>query len=248
VSARLSALVACAALAGCASAPAPAPPEVALLDHAEAALGTPEALARFRGFHSTMKGSWFRPDGATPFTAEAWYRPPLALRWRKSSATATEEGAIDGDSGFARAAGGEPATLDPARLREAQQNAIEYAILLVRPLRRKDFTIAYAGPSEVAGRPTDTLRVSWRGLVTRLAHFDRETHLVVRTEGRARLQGEEGDLAVVVDRWADEGGLRFPVQTHAEWNGQRRWECECTAIDWAEPPAESLFLAPPPKS
>ena len=235
-----------AALAGCASTPAPAPREVTLLDEAEAALGMPETLARFRGFHSTMKGTWLRPDGSTPYSAEAWYRPPLTLRWLKTTASVTEDGAVDGDSGWYRTNGAAAAPLDPARLREAQATAVEYAILLVRPLRSKEFTLAYAGPSEAAGRPTETLRVSWRGAITRVVHFDRETHLVVKTEGPQQLQGQNGDLTLSVDRWADEGGLRFPVQTHGEWNGARRFDCECTAVQWLEPPAESLFLAPSP--
>ncbi|MBI1849260.1 MAG: hypothetical protein HYR85_02845 [Planctomycetes bacterium] len=243
---RIAPVLVVAAIAGCASPPRPLPPEVTLIDSAEAALGTPETLARFRGFHSTMKGSWLRPDGSTPYSAEAWYRPPLALRWLKTTASVTEDGAVDGDSGWYRTNGAATATLDPARLREAQAMAVEYAILLVRPLRSKEFTLAYSGPSEVAGRPTETLRVSWRGAVTRTVHFDHETHLVVKTEGPQSLQGQNGDFALVVDRWADEGGLRFPVQTHGEWNGARRYDCECTAVEWAEPPPETLFLAPPP--
>lgn len=232
--------------AGCASAPPPKPKELLLLDEAERALGSPEAVARLRGFHSTTRGTLYRDGAATPYTGEWWFRLPLAFRWRVTAGGASDEGAVDGEAGFALS-GGDAADLDPGLVRDAQQHAVENAILLVRPLRSKDFTITYAGPGETPRGPSETLRVSWRGIVTRVVHFDAATHLVVKTEGRTALTEEgEGNFELFVDRWADEGGIQFPRHTVGLWNGDKRFEDECLAIEWQEPPAETFFRKPAP--
>ncbi len=234
------------AAVGCASSPArPVPKEVSLLDAAERALGGPEALASLRGFHSKTKGTWYGSGGEVSYAGEWWFRLPLAFRWRLESDGGSSEGAIDGETGWMRSGGEAPVDLDASRIRDGQQQAVENAILLVRPLRSKDFTVTYAGPGTAAGRPTEKLRVTFRGAITRIVHIDPATSLIIKTEGRAtHADLGEGECELTFDRWADQGGLKFPLHTIGLWNGEKYFEDDCISVEWRQAPEESVFRKP----
>jgi hypothetical protein len=96
---------------------------------------------------------------------------------------------LDGKRGWIKHAGeGRQDTQEctPAQLREFQEEGYVEWVTTLLPLKGEGFTLTLVGEEKVRGDPAVAVRVSSRGHRDVTLFFDKETHLLIKTETRAK--------------------------------------------------------------
>jgi zinc protease len=224
----LAAVASTAAGAGCTSAPARPRP---LLDRVIEAMGGEERLSRVHGLVWTSSGNFFQGDERIPYDAEWAFALPLRFRWTVRSHGVLFTEATDGALAW-RDEGEGPVALDGAASQAVREMAADNRLSLLVTLKDEEVSVAEAGEAQVGGRPALVLAVSDRkGGLERRYYFDRESLLLVKSEGLASVPGDgEALMEIFLYDYREVGGIRYPHRSEEWLNGRKVMEDAITSL------------------
>ncbi len=209
------------------------------------AMGGRERLSKIEGITWRSQGVFLEEGGiAIPFHAEWSFALPLRFRWTLKREGSSLTQGTDGSEAWEdtgdgpRRIAGEPAS---AVLEMAADNRMS----LLLPLEDRDVILEGAGDAVVHGRPARGLRVSaLGGLLRRDLFFDRETGLLVKSEGPSRTPGSAPTrMEVFLSEYCDVSGVRYPHRSELWLDGRK--VAEETIVEIRLEPREEAFYRMP---
>ena len=133
----------------------------------------------------------------------------------------------------------------PAQLADFQECGYVNWIATLVPLVDRDFDLALAGEREHHGRSLVGVRVSSRGRRDATLFFDKQTHLLVKTETRGMAgTGVEGTVETIRGRYKEFDGVRLPISWEVYYNGRCLWSHHVLEYQLADEPAPGAFAKP----
>jgi hypothetical protein len=212
--------------------------------------GGEEALTKFKAGQSKTKGKITLPMvGETPFTEETAYMLPdkfksaveLEIMNMKIMITTI----ANGDT-ISINAGGTDVPIDD-KIKKALQDA-RYAMRVARLnnlLKDKDLELAALGEVKVEGKPAIGVRVSSKGHNDISLYFDKETHLLAKSESRTLdpTTGKEvtEERIMVEYNKKNKDGFVLPKKVLVKRDGEKYMEGEVVEAKFLEKLDESEF-------
>jgi hypothetical protein len=200
---------------------ADAPPARALVEQAVRAAGGEAALDRARVLSRTGAGTMFQVGRNLPFTEESVMALPERLRTtldldKRYQVTVV----LNGDKGW-QASGGAVLPMTKERLEEFREEAYVLWLTTLTPLLSDKFTLSPLPDSSADGAPASGVKVTAKGHGDVKLYFNRQSHLLVKIERRAREAGLVVDKTYVLGDYKDVDGVKLPGRQAELLNGKK---------------------------
>jgi len=242
---RLICLVVLVALAHAAYGDEPSPKE--LLEKAIAAHGGKEELTRLQGRTSQIKGTIHSPEGDLAFSGEVASdrskRERVTLQLEIGGITFDIASVWAGERGWTKF-NDVVVDMDADKLEQAREDAHAHFVSTLVPLLDAEFKLASRGEVKVGERPAWGIIVSKPDRRDVQLFFDKETHLLLKTEQRVKDDAgvEVTEESVLSDH--EPKGARHPQKLTVRRNDKPYLEVEVTSYAPSEKFADSLFERP----
>lgn len=155
---------------------------------------------------------------------------------------------LDGGRGWIKQAGGtvqDTSPCTPAQLANFQEGGYATWVATLVPLKGREFTLSPAGEQKHGERALAGVRVSNKGHRDVSLFFDKQSHLLVKTEERGTAgTGVEGKVETIRGRNKDVQGVQLPVSWEVYYNGRCLWSHHVTDYKLSEKPAPGTFAKP----
>jgi hypothetical protein len=115
---------------------------------------------------------------------------------------------INGDKGWQKIGDGQAAPLSKEEQEEALDDLYAGNLQMLAPLQDKAFKLAPLGEVKVDGKDALGISVSSKGHRDVNLYFDKTTHLLVKSETRAREKGVEINLEMLFDQYKMVDGVQ----------------------------------------
>jgi hypothetical protein len=82
--------------------------------------------------------------------------------------------------------------------------------------KKKGNTVEYLGKVDVEGSPAYKLKITTKQGIETTEYIDADSYLVIKTEGKRKVQGQEIESESIIGDYKDVGGLMYPhsIQNH----------------------------------
>ncbi|MBP3960410.1 hypothetical protein J8F10_34725 [Gemmata sp. G18] len=136
--------------------------------------------------------------------------------------------------------------MDKDELKEALEQAHGSWVATLAPLKDKKFTLSTTGEMEIEKRPALGVKVSHKGYRDVELYFDKETGLLVKTEGRVKDEGtgQEVTEESFHSEYKDVQGTKQPMKFTVKRNGKLFMEGESSEVLLSEKLDASTFTKP----
>jgi len=155
---------------------------------------------------------------------------------------------LDGKVGWIRQASeGKQDTQEcsPAQLADFREGGYLNRVTTLVPLKGRDFTLSLAGEQKHNDRALAGVRVSCRGQRDVTLYFDKQTHLLVKTEERGKAGTDaEGKVETIRGRYKEVLGVQMPTSWEVYYNDQCLWSHHVIEYKFVEKPAPGTFAKP----
>jgi hypothetical protein len=222
----------------------------ALLDRAVKAHGGADLLDKYKGSTSKGSGKFYGLGEGIPFTSTRQLQEPDRFRIVNEMAVMGQQLnvvlVLNGDKGWINVNG---TTMDmPKELLEAMQDEMRQArVLSLTALTGKDFKLSPAGEIKVDGKPAVGVRAEHKDARDVTLYFDKESRLLVKTEGRQRdpmNAGQEFTAETFLSDYHKVDGMMIPRKAKILRDGKLYVEMEITEFKPAEKLDDNLFVKP----
>jgi outer membrane lipoprotein-sorting protein len=223
----------------------------ALVEKAIKAAGGAENLAKFKGESFKGKGKWYGMGDGLDFTGEWWVERPGKVRVQ------IDAGADGNKFTFIRVVNGKKvwnkfadmtqAVEDKEQIAEAEEETHASRLTSLLPLLEKGYKLAPVGEVKVEGKPAIGVRVSHKGHRDVNLFFDKESGLLVKSEGSGKdfmAGGKEFTQETLYSQYKEVKGLKVPMKVVINRDGKKYVETEVTEIEPKEKLDDSLFEKP----
>lgn len=214
----------------------------------EAALGKwPVVTVKTKGiFHGYEKTPVFFFTGETTTCGVDRYRSVIDGELNKEKFRIVN--VLNGRQGWIQLAGEqkqETTVCSPAQIAEFQERGYEARICTLLPLRDRAFTLTLAGEQKVGEGPAIAIRVANKGRRDVTLFFDKETHLLVKTEARGTAgTGIEGKVETLLGQHKDFDGMKRPTTWAVYYNGRSLISDWLLDYEMSEQPKAGMFDRP----
>ncbi len=155
---------------------------------------------------------------------------------------------LSGDRGWVKLAGNgknEVRDFKPAELEDRREAAYVDWISTLLPLSDRAFELAPAGEQDVGDKPAAAVRVTRKGHRDVTLYFDKETHLLVKTETRSRAGTPvEGKVETFLRLHKPVEGVQRPMMMAAFHNGRPLYSHWVLEYKVAKAPTADMFSRP----
>jgi hypothetical protein len=221
----------------------------AIIERAAQAHGGLERLGKLRADRIQVKGNIIVDGKETPFTGEVTVQLPtqfknvLTLTTPKGRTTIVQ--ILNGDKVFVTL-DGQPRPVEPSAIAETREKfAINRAIRLAPLLMERNYELTALGEVKVGDRPALGVRVAAKGRRELKLYFDKETHLLVKSEHLLDgADGKELKEEVFYGDFRDLGGYKRPLKLAAYRDGKKVMDAEITDVKYFERIDDAEFAKP----
>jgi hypothetical protein len=200
----------------------------AIVDQAIKAHGGQEQLEKTQLMTRSARGTTSFIDKDVPFTDE-WIRQ-LPDRWRQTVQVGPPGQqtqvlvVINGDKGW-QSASGQVAELEKPRLTALREEGYLHWLATLIPLKKDNaFTLASLPDARVGDQDTAVVKVSRQGHADARLYFDKQTHLLVKAEHRARDAGLVVTKEYAYSDFKDFDGVKLPTKSVELTDGKKMTE------------------------
>jgi hypothetical protein len=221
----------------------------AVIDKAIKAVGPEEKIGKLKAVTIKFKGTIHQSEMNIPFTGEIitqgadQTRVILHAEINGQAFTITE--VLNRDKGWKKE---DNATKEMSKdeLKEAQEGAHETWVTTLLPLTDKAYTFSALGETKVDDRPTSGVRVSTKGHRDVNLYFDKDTHLLVKSEMRVRDEatGMEVNQESFYGDYKEVAGIKEAMKFVIKRDGKPFLDALVEEIRREEKVDESLFAKP----
>jgi hypothetical protein len=220
----------------------------ALLDRAIQAHGGETALAKAHRVIRKVGGDLVAAGSTVPFASELNADYPERFRLHFVAVHGPQEVrmllVLDGTKGW-QSSGGAATALSAQRVRELRDEAYVAWLGTLLPIRKEaGFGLALAPGAQVNGREAVGIKVTRKDRPDVTLHFDRETHLLVRLQRRARTAGAEVEREEVYSAHKDFDGVKLPTRIVPRAGGKKQLEITTANYRFPRVLDDSLFQRP----
>lgn len=220
-----------------------------LVEKAVKAHGGQEALDKFAGATTKLKGTFYGQGMELPMTgavtAEGADKQRIDLELEAGGQTIPIAIVLAGDKGWAKF-GKDVKEFDKDELAEAKEQAFAGWVASLAPLKGKQFTLATTGESKVGERAALGVKVSSKGHRDVDLYFDKETGLLVKTETRVKddMTGQEVSEESFPSEYKEVQGTKQAMKFLTKRDGKKFIEGEVTKVELFEKLDAGTFAKP----
>lgn len=220
----------------------------AIVDKALKAHGGADALAKVPAITVKFKGTFHGMGAAIPLAGEIVSFGPEKQKIDAEVDVGGQKfrvvNVLNGDKGWARM-GDATTEMDKDMLEEAKEQAYAGWLTTLIPLKDKKFTLATTGEVQVGGRPAVGVKVSSKGRRDVDLYFDKETGVLVRSEGRVKDEGgKEVTEESLFEEYKEIQGVKQPTKLTVNRDGKLYLEGELSDYQFSETLDASVFAKP----
>ena len=217
-------------------------------DDAEARKVVDAAIKAVGGDGKKMAVTWkgkgkFYGDGAAQDYTGIWYiHSPDKFRMDIENVFSI---VVNGDKGWI-SAGGNAMEMTKEQLAEQREEMHANWVASLYPLKDKAFTLALIGESKLDDKPVVGVKVSSKGKRDVSLYFDKESHLLVKSEHVVKDQqvGNEVTQESVVNDWAKVGDRKVAGKMTTKRDGKLYVEGEMSDYKVADKHPDGTFDKP----
>ncbi len=227
----------------------------AILEKAIKAQGGMEKLAKPRASHSKIKGTVEAMGLTITITGENYVQSPGRIKTVMDFEVNNMKGGIvqvfGKDGAWVQVNfGGNSQTID---LKKDFGDAIKDALYAERvrqlvPLvknKDKEFELSPLGEAKVNDKPAVGVHVESKGHKPVNLFFDKESGLLVKTEGRAMgIDQQESNQETILSDYKAVDGVKVPMKTVVLHDGKKVTEIEVTEVEFLDKLDDSEFAKP----
>jgi outer membrane lipoprotein-sorting protein len=228
----------------------PATDARAIIDKAITAQGGAANLGKFKGAVIRSKGRFHGMGQAIDYTSEDSILPPdqqrLSVEAEMSGVAFKLVRIVNGDKGW-RVVNGQVETMTANQLAEAREMLYAAEVRRLVPLTDKGYKLSPLGETKVGDRPAIGVRVEHKGRRDINLYFDKQTHLLVRTEMRIKAiegDGQEHTAETLFADYKKVQGVQMPFKVTIRRDGKPYVEVEHSEVKLVEKLDEGLFARP----
>jgi len=220
----------------------------AIVTRAIKASGGQEALAKYKASTAKIKGELQAMGATVPFTGEMATdgndRQRLALELELGGQKFTVTQVLNRDKGWVKL-NDETMDMDADKLAEALEQAHSGWVMTLVPLLAKEFTLTGLGESDVEGKPALGLRATFKGRRDISLFFDKQTHLLVKTESRVKDEesGQEVNEETLLSQYEGKE-VKQPMKLNVKRDGKRYIDAELSDLKMVEKLDDETFAKP----
>lgn len=218
-----------------------------LLDQAIKAHGGADKLDKHQAAVMKLQGKFYGMGEGIPFEGE-W--KVQGLNQFRNEITVEVMGmkipiviVLDGDKGWVQAMGNTQ-DMDKDKIAESKEDLYAGWVTRLVPLKGKGFTLSALGEAKVGDRPAVGIKVVHAGRPDINLFFDKETHLLLKSERRAREEGKEFTQETLYQDYKPVEGVQQPHKAIIQRDGKKHVEAEVTEYKAVEKLEDSTFAKP----
>jgi hypothetical protein len=183
-----------------------------------------EELAKARSVVRTAKGVMTPVGVDVPFTVETAMHAPDQLRQAMDVGVVGGNlrvlVVINGQRGW-RSSGGAAADLTTGEVDELRERAYVFWLTTLVPLRDKAFDLATLPETKINDKAAVGVKVMHKGRVDVQLYFDKQTHLLVKTQRLTREAGLAVTKETLFSDYKQFAGLQMPTRLLELTNGKK---------------------------
>jgi hypothetical protein len=223
----------------------------AVIEKAVKAIGGEANLAKYKGSTWKGKGTFHGMGLEIPYTGTWAIELPDKTAFKiegdfmgqkfEFASVVTDKG------GWRRLLGQETAEMDKEQLAVSREGLqAQYAASLLPLLKDKSYKLSPLGDTKVHDKPVAGVKVSKQGCRDLNLFFDKDTGLLVKSEGRAKdvNSGEEFNQETLYADYKDVGGVKSAMKLTIKRDGQPHVEVLVSDLERFEKMDEALFAKP----
>jgi hypothetical protein len=221
----------------------------ALVDKAIQATGGVKALTRYKGHSAEDRGTYHGMGFPIPYTSSSYYLAPDKVRV-EIDAKAGDDAikfvrVINGVKGWMRI-NAMTQELGKEEMAEEREQMHAGRLTQLVPLKNKGMKLSSLGESKVGDRDAIGIRVETRGYRPVNLHFDKKTHLLLKTEQQVKniQAGSEHNQVTLFSDYKKVMGIQTPHKITMTRDGKPYVESIVTKITYAETLDDDLFQKP----
>lgn len=220
-----------------------------LIEKAVKAHGGQDKLDKFAGSAVTFKGTFHGMGDGIPITGTVTTHGSDKQRVELEIEAGGQKFPIlivlAGDKGWSKI-GKDVTEMDKDQLAEAKEQARAAWVTTLAPLKDKAFTLATTGEIKVEKRVALGVKVSRKGHRDIDLYFDKETGLLVKSEGRVKdeTSGQEVSEEGFFGDHKDVQGTKQPYKFTVKRNGKLFLEGEASKVEVFEKVDATTFAKP----
>ncbi|MBI3467851.1 MAG: hypothetical protein HY000_32990 [Planctomycetes bacterium] len=190
-----------------------------IIQRAIKALGGEEEIVKFSSMTWKSRGVYHTANGDTPYSATYAVQWPDKFRFEMEGRFTM---VVNGDRGWI-ILGGNPNEIPPEQLVEQKHTVYAGVVSRLVSLKDKEYTLTTAAESKVLDRPAIAVRVSRKERPDVTLYFDKESHLLVKRERRAKpidLGGMEVTIEDFYSDYKEVDGFKFAGRVDTKRDGK----------------------------
>ncbi len=221
----------------------------AIVDQAIKASGSEGKLAKLRAATIKLKGTVHHLDMDIPFTGEMTTqgadqsRVVIQAKINAQNFTITE--VLNRDKGWKKEDNGTQ-DMSVDELKEAQEGAHESWVATLVPLKDKVYTLSTLGETKVGDRAALGVRVSSKGRRDINLYFDKDNHLLVKSEMRVKDDQAKMEMnqETFFSDYKEVAGIKEAMKFSIKRDGQPYLDAEIEEIRRQDKVEDSVFAKP----
>jgi outer membrane lipoprotein-sorting protein len=219
-----------------------------ILDKAIQAMGGEAKLAKWKAVTFKSSGKFYGFGGdAAPYKGEWALEPPdrcrVSMEGEGQGVSYRFVIVCNGDHGWFKN-GDNTLAMDKNQLAEQHQELYEEWITTLLPLKDKDYKLTPLADIQVDRKPAVGFQVSSKGHKDVSLYFDKETGLLVKTEGQIKEQGKDVKQESFLSGYEEIQGIKYPTKQRVTRAGQLFLEGTMTDVKFLEKLEEKALEKP----
>ena len=215
----------------------------AIVERAIEAGGGQEKLSAYKGATWTEEGMYYGGGDGVPYTGRYAMQYQDKFRMEITDVFAI---VLNGDAGWIRVQG-QTQPMSAEDVAETKEQTYAGWVTTLVPLQDKRFTLETIGEVTVNGRPAAGVKVSSKDHRDVKLYFDKENHLLVKSEGTVKsdeLGGKEVREEVTYSDYRTVDGIKTPMKMQIQRDGQKYVQSEITELKNLKSVDEKHFSKP----
>jgi hypothetical protein len=218
----------------------------ATIEKAIQAQGGADVLKKFTALTIKAKGTFYGMGDGIEYTSESSIQDPDKFRVEVKAGDFKFVQIINGDKGWA-VTGDNSQEMDKDQLEEAKESLYAHHVERLVPLLGEGYKLSSLGDVKVGDRAAVGVRVERKGHRDISLFFDKESHLLIKVERRAKdvmAGGQEYTAETLYSDYKKVDGLQVPHKETIKRDGKRYIEQEVTEAKPAEKLDDNTFAKP----
>ena len=222
----------------------------AIVDKAIKAHGGEANLAKFPAYTAKGTGNFYGLGEGIPYDGEWFFQggtqQSFMVESKVNNMTFKFLRVVNGDKGWIKLNDGEAMNMSKDELAEEQELLFASTVTRLYALKDKSFELAVIGEAKVGEKPAIGIRVSKKGHRDISLYFDRQSHLLLKSERPAKdvKAGQEYIETTLLDGYKAFKGVQHATKVVIQKDGKRLVDVEMTDYQPLEKLDATVFKRP----